>query len=98
VVEQRGKFSIEQRLEAEKVMKLANGRPIFLEKGADHGNSDGLSFNISLKQQRILPITDSIDKNAVYVTDSITMIKRPHKVIYRWASQFQPNHYLVEYP
>jgi 4-amino-4-deoxy-L-arabinose transferase-like glycosyltransferase len=97
VVEQRGKFSIEQRQEAEKVMQLANGRPIFLEKGANHGNSDGLSFNISLAQKRILPLTDSLHNNAVYITDSVTMIKRPHRIIYRWASQFQPNHYLVEY-
>ncbi len=97
VVEQRGQFSIEQRHAAEKVMQLADGRPIFLEKGADHGNSDGLSFNISLVQKRILPITDTLWKNAVYVTDSATMIQRPHKVLYRWASQFQPNHYLVEY-
>jgi hypothetical protein len=98
VVEQRGKHSIAQRHEAEKVMMLANGRPIFLQKGADHINPDGLSYNIALAQKRILPLTDSIIPNAVYVTDSATMIKRPHKVLYHWASQFQPNHYLVEYP
>ena len=97
VVEQRGKFSIEQRLEAEKVMEIAGDRPIYLEKGADHGNPDGLSFNIALKQQRILPLTDSIIPNAVYITDSVTMINKPNKVLYRWASEFQPNHYLVEY-
>jgi hypothetical protein len=98
VVDQRGKHSIEQRHEAEKVMQLAQGRPIFLQKGADHGNSDGLSFNIALAQKRILPLTDSIIPNAVYVTDSATMVKRPHIVLYHWASRFQPNHYLVEYP
>lgn len=97
VVEQRGRFSVEQRLEAEKVMKIADGRPIFLEKGADHGNPDGLSFNIALKQQRVLPLTDSIMTGAVYVTDSATMAKKPHRILYRWGSQFQPNHYLVEY-
>lgn len=98
VVDQRGQFSIDQRHEAEKVMQLANGRPIFLQKGADHVNPDGLSFNIALAQKRILPLTDSIMPNAVYVTDSATMVKRPHIVLYHWASRFQPNHYLVEYP
>jgi 4-amino-4-deoxy-L-arabinose transferase-like glycosyltransferase len=98
VVDQRGKHSIEQRHEAEKVMQLANGRPIFLQKGADHGNPDGLSFNIALAQKRILPLTDSIMPDAVYVTDSATMVKRQHIVLYHWASRFQPNHYLVEYP
>lgn len=98
VVEQRGKHNIEQRHHAGKVMEIAGNRPIYLEKGADVGNSDGLSFNISLVQKRILPITDSISANAVYVTDSATMVKRPHKVLYHWGSQFQPNHYLVEYP
>jgi 4-amino-4-deoxy-L-arabinose transferase-like glycosyltransferase len=97
VVDQRGQHSVEQRLEAEKVMQLANGRPIYLQKGADHGNSDGLSFNITLAQKRILPITDSIMPNAVYVTDSITMVQRPHVVLYRWSSRYQPNHYLVQY-
>ena len=98
VVEQRGRFSVEQRIEAEKVMKIADGRPIYLEKSAEHGNPDGLSFNIELAQKRILPLTDSIIPNAVYVTDSATMIKRPHNVLYHWASRYQPNHYLVEYP
>jgi hypothetical protein len=97
VVEQRGRFSVEQRIEAEKVMKIAGGRPIYLEKGAEHGNPDGLSFNIALAQKRILPLTDSIIPNAVYVTDSVTMVKKPHRVLYHWASQFQPNHYLVQY-
>jgi 4-amino-4-deoxy-L-arabinose transferase-like glycosyltransferase len=97
VVEQRGRFSVEQRLEAEKVMKIADGRPIYLEKGADHGNPDGLSFNIEVVQKRILPLTDSIIPGAVYVTDSATMVQKPHRVLYRWGSQFQPNHYLVEY-
>jgi 4-amino-4-deoxy-L-arabinose transferase-like glycosyltransferase len=97
VVEQRGRFSVEQRLEAEKVMQIAGNRPIFLQRGAYHGNPDGLSFNIALKQKRILPITDSIMPNALYVTDSVTMVKRPHRVLYHWASEFTPNHYLVEY-
>ena len=97
VVEQRGRFSVEQRLEAEKVMKIADGRPIFLEKGAEHGNPDGLSFNIALKQKRVLPLTDSIFPDAVYVTDSVTMVQKPHIVLYKWSSQFQPNHYLVQY-
>jgi 4-amino-4-deoxy-L-arabinose transferase-like glycosyltransferase len=98
VVVQRGKFSIEQRLEAEKVMRIANGRPIYLQKGAEHGNPDGLSFTIEVAQKRILPLTDSIYPNGVYVTDSATMIKQPHRILYHWASEFQPNHYLVEYP
>ncbi|MCU0403375.1 MAG: hypothetical protein MUE99_02420, partial [Chitinophagaceae bacterium] len=98
VVDQRGQFTIQQRKEAEKVIELANGRPIFLQKGANHINPDGLSFNIALKQWRILPLTDSIMSNAVYVTDSATMVKQPHNVLYHWGSWFQPNHYLVEYP
>lgn len=98
VVEQRGRFNVEQRLEAEKVMEIAGGRPIFLQKGADHGNPDGLSFIVALKQQRILPLTDSLIAGAVYITDSATMAKRPHKILYRWGSEFQSNHYLVSYP
>lgn len=97
VVEQRGRFSVEQRMEAEKVMRIAEGRPIFLEKGADHGNPDGLSFNIELAQKRILPLTDSIMPGAVYVTDFSTMVQKPHRILYHWGSQFQPDHYLVEY-
>jgi 4-amino-4-deoxy-L-arabinose transferase-like glycosyltransferase len=98
VVDQRGRFSVEQRMEAEKVMQLAGERPIYLQKGADHGNPDGLSFNIAVAQKRILPLTDSLVPNAVYVTDSATMVQRKHNILYRWASEFQPNHYLVEYP
>jgi 4-amino-4-deoxy-L-arabinose transferase-like glycosyltransferase len=97
VVDQRGQFTIQQRQEAEKVIELAKGRPIFLQKSADHINPDGLSFNIARIQWRVLPLTDKIIPNAVYVTDSATMVKQPHKVIYHWASWFQPNHYLVEY-
>lgn len=97
VVEQRGQFSIDQRHEAEKVMEIANGRAIFFERGAELGNPDGLSFNIALQQQRIVPFADSILPGSVYITDSISMVQKPHKVLYRWGSQFQPNHYLVEY-
>ena len=98
VVVQRGEFSIQQQQEAEMVMQKAGNRPIYLQNGADHGNPDGLSFNIALKQKRILPLTDSIYAGAVYVTDSATMVQRPHTVLYKWGSEFQPNHYLVTYP
>ncbi|HSK12756.1 MAG TPA: hypothetical protein VK907_06040, partial [Phnomibacter sp.] len=97
VVEQRGRFSVEQRMEAEKVMEIAGKRPIYFQRGAEMGNPDGLSFNIALKQKRIVPFADSLVADAVYVTDSATMIKHPHRVLYHWASEFQPNHYLVEY-
>ncbi len=97
VVEQRGQFSKDQRAHAEKVMELAAGRPIFMEKGADHGNPDGLSYNIELNQKRILFMTDSLMAGALYITDSANMVKKPHTILYRWGSQFQPNHYLVKY-
>lgn len=98
VVVQRGEFTLQQQQEAAVVMQKAGNRPLYLQKGADHGNPDGLSFNIALSQQRILPLTDSIFAGAVYVTDSATMVQRPHTVLYKWGSEFQPNHYLVTYP
>ncbi len=104
VIEQRGGYIQEQKAHANKVMEMAGNTPLYIEKSdprANFGeqvNRDGLSFIYSLEKGRILPMADSIKPGALYITDSFSMVKKPHKILYRWPSTGQPDHYLVEYP
>lgn len=104
VVDQRGGYIREQKMHAEKVIKLAENKPIYVEKSdpranyAEQVNRDGLTYIYELKKNKILPMADTIKPGALYITDSFSMVKKPHIILYRWTSTGQSPHFLVEYP
>lgn len=104
VVDQRGGYIRDQKMHAEKVIKMAENKPIFVEKSdprANYGeqvNRDGLTYIYELKKKKILPMADTIKPGALYITDSFSMVKKPHIILYRWTSTGQSPHFLVEYP
>jgi 4-amino-4-deoxy-L-arabinose transferase-like glycosyltransferase len=96
VVENRGEYQTGQRLHAYKVIELAAGRPLYLQKEANIGNWDGISYHHLVKTGRILLRKEIPDVGDIMITDSVGAQAYPHKKLYQWPGHLQDNMWLVE--
>lgn len=99
VIEQRGGYQREQNELMSKVMDEAEKRNerLYLETGADLGNADNMAYQYALRNKEILFEASPADSSGLFITDSVTRMLKPHKVLLQWSGPYQPNLYLVQY-
>jgi 4-amino-4-deoxy-L-arabinose transferase-like glycosyltransferase len=96
VVENRGAYQLEQKAAAHKVLALAAGRPLYLQRNADLGNWDGITYHILLKTGKIIERKEVPQPGDIMVTDSLSAQAYPHKKLHEWRGYLQDHLWLVE--
>lgn len=97
VIDQRGEPLRQSVTDAHKIVSMVGNQPLFIQKGANVGNLDGLSFHITTMRNEILRYDSTFQKGSWYITDSSKM-KLNSKIGYTFHNHLAPERlYLVKY-
>jgi 4-amino-4-deoxy-L-arabinose transferase-like glycosyltransferase len=97
VVDQRGDYLRQMEQTADKMVRLAQNNPLYLQRGAQLGNFDGMSFFVSTRRGEVLRFDSSFSKTAFYIADSTVLAKKPHVLLLEFKNPFADQLYLVQY-
>lgn len=97
IVEQRSRQHFETRAKAERIIQISGSRPVFLLTNVQAGNSDALSFHISVAKKRVLQYDTGNDTSAYYIADSKQLRKRTHISYFKFTNYLSDTLQLVKF-
>jgi 4-amino-4-deoxy-L-arabinose transferase-like glycosyltransferase len=69
VMPERAKKHIVYRERAENIARISRNKPLYILKGSDIGNFDGMSFHIATLRGEVLKYRETIDTASFYIAD-----------------------------
>lgn len=96
VIDQRGKYLRQMEDLAVKTYTITKDHPLYLEKGANHGNFDGMSFHLSSRRAQILRFA-AADTSSFFITDSIHLAGKKYEHFLDFDNPYADHLWLVKY-
>jgi hypothetical protein len=97
VIDQRGDYLRQAEKDAAAIVRLSQNKPLYLLRGANVGNFDGMSFHIATRRNEILQYDSSYLPTALYISDTTSLAQHPHEVLHRFENHLAPTLYLVNF-
>jgi 4-amino-4-deoxy-L-arabinose transferase-like glycosyltransferase len=97
VVDQRGLYLRQMQATAHQIVAASSGHGLFLQRGANVGNFDGMSFFICSKRAEVLRYDSTFNPTAFYITDRSFLAQRSAQVFLRFDNPFANGLFLVKY-
>lgn len=83
------------RERAEKIVSFTSGKPLYILRGSNIGNFDGMSFHIATGRGQVLSYRNDVDTSAFYITDKAQSWRRAHDVYFRFPNYYAPDSLLL---
>jgi hypothetical protein len=96
VIDQRGAYLRQMVANANRIDSLSKGHKLFLERGANPGNFDGMSYHISLRRKEILRFS-AADTSHLFITDSVHLAGKQYQSIFDFDNIYADHLWLVKY-
>ena len=61
------------------IAEITRGKPLYILRGSDIGNLDGLSFHIATARNEVLQVRDFSDTSAFYLADKKQLLNREYE-------------------
>ena len=96
VIDQRGTYLRKMEATADTIYKATKGNALYMEKGANMGNFDGMSYHLSTRSGKILRYAPA-DTIGYFITDSIHLAGKQYQSILDFDNPFADHLWLVKY-
>jgi hypothetical protein len=97
VIDQRGDYLRQAETDAGTIVRLSQGRPLYLLRGANVGNFDGMSFHIATRRNEVLRYDSSFSPTAYYISDSASVSGRVFTILHSFENHLAPRLHLVKF-
>jgi|GEM_PF-197233 4-amino-4-deoxy-L-arabinose transferase-like glycosyltransferase len=97
VIDQRGDYLRQAEKDAATIVNLSQGRPLYLLRGANVGNFDGMSFHIATRRNEILAYDSSFSPKAYYICDSASLSGKTFATLHSFENHLAPRLHLVKF-
>ncbi len=74
-----------------KIASITSGKGLYILKGSEIGNFDGMSYHISTRRGEVLKIREFSDTSAFYISDSIQLKGRNYTTYYIFPNFYAPD-------
>jgi 4-amino-4-deoxy-L-arabinose transferase-like glycosyltransferase len=96
VIDQRGAYLRQMVVNADRIDSLSKGQGLFLERGINPGNFDGMSYHISLRRNEILRFS-AADTTHLFITDSAHLAGKQYHSLFDFDNIYADHLWLVKY-